>query len=103
MGAEHVRHLGRYFAWCKEEGEAEGMSWEPGYSGPFLDKMGGTGIENRFDYSKMDYSVMQMFLAEVRNKDNSLPSDTHLRKFVDAVKYGSKESHRPLPTISCHR
>jgi len=38
----------------------------------------GQTIENRFDYSKMDYSMMQLFLAGGRNKDDTIPSDTHL-------------------------
>jgi hypothetical protein len=42
MEPEHMRRLGRYFAWCKEEGEADDISWESDCSDPFLDKMDGT-------------------------------------------------------------
>ena len=41
--------------------------------------------------AKMDYSMMQLFLAGVQNKDDTFSSDTHLQKFVDAVKYGQRE------------
>ena len=72
-----MRRLGRYFAWYKEEGGADDLSWEPDYSDPFW-RWVGQRIENRFDYSKMDYSMMQLFLAGGRNKDDTIPSDTHL-------------------------
>jgi len=73
------------------------MNLEPGYDGPWLDKMGGTGVQNRFDYAKMDYKVVRLFLAQRRNKQGKMCSYEDIRKTVDAVKYGSRETGRDLP------